>query len=69
MSEPFIVNVGDSPAYAHPQAGITAAFEDRADPFPDFGINIRALEPGRPNGMYHSESVQESFLGWGARRS
>jgi uncharacterized cupin superfamily protein len=62
MSEPFIVNVSESPAYAHPQAGITVDFEDPADRFPDLGINIRVLEPGQPNGIYHSESVQESFL-------
>jgi uncharacterized cupin superfamily protein len=62
MSEPFIVNVSESPAYAHPQAGITVGFEDPADRFPDFGMDVRVLEPGQPNGMYDSESVQESFL-------
>ena len=62
MAEPLIVNVSDSPAYAHPQAGMTVGFEAPEDRFRDFGINIRVLKPGQPNGMYHSESVQESFL-------
>ena len=62
MSEPFIVNVGEAPALAHPQAGITVPFEDRAERFGDFGINITMLQPGEPGAMYHSESVQESFL-------
>jgi uncharacterized cupin superfamily protein len=62
MSEPFIVNVSDSPAFAHPRAGTTARFDNPADRFPDFGINIQVLEPGQPNALYHSESVQESFL-------
>jgi uncharacterized cupin superfamily protein len=62
MPEPFIVNVADSPAYAHSRAGTTVGFEDRTDRFPHFGINIQALEPGQPNAIYHSESVQECFL-------
>ena len=62
MAEPFIVNVSDSPARAHPQGGISVRFEDRVERFPDFGVNIRVLEPGQPSGMYHAESVQESFL-------
>jgi uncharacterized cupin superfamily protein len=35
---------------------------DSGDRFPDFGINIAMLQPGEPSAMYHSESVQESFL-------
>jgi hypothetical protein len=37
MSEPFIVNVSEAPALAHPQAGITVPFEDFAERFPDWG--------------------------------
>ncbi len=62
MAEPFIVNVSESPAVARPRAGISVLFEDRAERFPDFGINIQMLEPGEPNAVYHSESVQEDFL-------
>jgi len=69
MAEPLIVNVSDSLAYAHARPGMTVDFEDPEDRFPDFGIDIRVLEPGQPNRMYHSESVQESFLLLAARRS
>jgi uncharacterized cupin superfamily protein len=62
MPDWFVVNVADAPAMAHERAGMTAAFEDPADRFPQLGINIRVLEPGQPNAKYHSESVQEDFL-------
>jgi uncharacterized cupin superfamily protein len=58
----FVVNVADAQAYRHNVAGTYVGFEDREDRFPDFGINIHVLEPGQPNGKYHSENVQEDFL-------
>ena len=30
--------------------------------FPDLGLNLAVLEPGRPSGLYHAESHQEDFL-------
>ncbi len=33
MSEPFVVNVSEAPAFAHPRAGITVSFEDPKDRF------------------------------------
>ena len=30
--------------------------------FPQLGIRLHVLEPGEPNGLYHSESEQEAFL-------
>ena len=30
--------------------------------FPQVGIRLKALWPGEPNGMYHSEEAQEDFL-------
>lgn len=58
----FVVNVSDSPAMRHERGGSVVRFESRDEPFSDFGINIRVLEPGQPNGLYHSESGQEDFL-------
>jgi uncharacterized cupin superfamily protein len=37
-------------------------FDGGDGPFPELGINIRALQPGLPNGLYHSENSQEDFL-------
>jgi uncharacterized cupin superfamily protein len=30
--------------------------------WPDMGVNIQVMQPGQPNGLYHSEPVQEDFL-------
>jgi hypothetical protein len=37
-------------------------FESREFWFRQLGINLTVLEPGQPNGLYHSESRQEAFL-------
>lgn len=58
----FVVNVADARALRHERRGLRVAFETPEERFPELGINIRVLEPGQPNGMYHSESVQEDFL-------
>jgi hypothetical protein len=58
----FVVNVADATARSHERGGVAVTFEDPEDRFPDFAINIRVLEPGQPNGVYHSENVQEDFL-------
>jgi len=61
-SKPFVVNVAEAKAFASKNAGSYVPFEDREDPFADFGINIHVLQPGEPNAKYHSEVSQESFL-------
>jgi uncharacterized cupin superfamily protein len=58
----FVVNVADATAVAHSRAGASVRFEDGEDPFPELGVNIRVLQPGQPNGLYHSENSQEDFL-------
>ncbi len=62
MAEPFVVNVADATALRHERAGKSVRFEHPEQRFPDFGINIRVLEPGQPAAMYHAENVQEDFL-------
>jgi uncharacterized cupin superfamily protein len=63
----FVVNVRDAawltnenPEQKPP--GSDVRFESREFPFPQVGIKIRVLEPGQPNGLYHSENAQEDFL-------
>jgi uncharacterized cupin superfamily protein len=41
--------------------GSVVPFEGEIE-FPDLGVNVRVLEPGRPNGHYHGEVHQEAFL-------
>ena len=62
MPDWFVVNVADAPAFHNERGGASARFESPEARFPDFGINIRELQPGQPNGKYHSENVQEDFL-------
>ena len=59
----FAVNVADAAAWHSERFGTSARFEDRPNrPFPEFGINVRVLEPGQPNALYHRENAQEVAL-------
>jgi uncharacterized cupin superfamily protein len=58
----FVVNLREAEWATHETFGAGCVFESRAASFPQFGINIRVLEPGQPNCLYHSESQQEAFL-------
>ena len=42
--------------------GSDCRFESEVAWFPEFAIKLRVLEPGQPNGLYHSENQQEAFL-------
>jgi uncharacterized cupin superfamily protein len=61
MPDSSIVNIADARAMLHEKAGTTIMLATEPD-LPDIGVNIRVLQPGQPNGKYHSESVQEDFL-------
>ena len=43
-------------------SGSECSFESQQFEFPQVGIRLHVLEPGEPNGLYHSESEQEAFL-------
>jgi uncharacterized cupin superfamily protein len=58
----FVVNVRDVQWATSSNFGSGCVFESREFPFPQLGINISVLEPGKPNCLYHSESQQEAFL-------
>jgi hypothetical protein len=63
----FVVNVRDARWMTAENSerkppGADCRFESREAPFPQLGIKIRVLEPGQPNGIYHSENQQEDFL-------
>jgi uncharacterized cupin superfamily protein len=71
----FVVNVRDTAWWRSEAFGASCPFEgiggsderrrktNEADArFPDVGINIHVLEPGKPNCMYHREGAQEGFL-------
>jgi len=63
MSDWFVTNVRDAHWRTHDAFGSSAWFETSPDmPFEQLGINIRVLEPGKPNCLYHRENLQEDFL-------
>jgi uncharacterized cupin superfamily protein len=57
----FVVNLADARWNEHPRAGRWTEFEP-PDGFEHYGIGVHVLPPGKPNGKYHSENVQEDFL-------
>jgi uncharacterized cupin superfamily protein len=59
----FVLSLEDALAVRNEEKGGAAyAVEPREFPFADFGLNVRVLPPGEPNGLYHSEEAQEGFL-------
>ena len=58
----FVVNVRATAWLDSDDFGSGCVFEGREHPFPQLGVNIAVLEPGKPNCLYHSESQQEDFL-------
>jgi uncharacterized cupin superfamily protein len=58
----FVVNVRDSEWWLSKTFGSGTAFETSEFPFRQLGINIAVMQPGEPNCLYHSESLQEDFL-------
>ena len=57
----FVVNVADARASESARFGASVRFED-AGRFPEFGINVRVVQPGQPASLYHRENAQEAFL-------
>ena len=63
----FVVNVCDAQWLTSENgekkpSGSECSFESAKAAFPQVGIRLHVLEPGEPNGLYHSESEQEDFL-------
>ena len=58
----FVLNAADAQWTGHERSGRWVTFEGPEHEFTEFGIGIHVLQPGEPNGKYHAESVQESFL-------
>jgi uncharacterized cupin superfamily protein len=57
----FVVNLADARWMKSAEAGHWTDFEP-PDGFEHYGIGVHVLPPGKPNGKYHSENVQEDFL-------
>ena len=58
----FVVNVRDARWARNEEFGSICRLEKAGEPFPQVGINIFVLEPGKPNCRYHREEAQEDLL-------
>jgi uncharacterized cupin superfamily protein len=62
----FVLNARDAQWWDRDGRGVLCEFEgagfEGALDFPQVGINLSRLEPGRPMAMYHWEADQEDFL-------
>jgi uncharacterized cupin superfamily protein len=56
----FVVNAREA-LWMEDDFGVFTRFEGEPT-FPQIGLNISVLQPGRPNCMYHREGAQENFL-------
>lgn len=61
MSGWWITSVRDL-RWQENELGATVELDRGADRFEEFGVNLTALQPGRPMTMYHRERLQEGFL-------
>lgn len=58
----FVKNVHDAQWYRHPLFGAVCDLEGDAGRFPQTGVNIHLIWPGKPACRYHRENAQEDFL-------
>jgi uncharacterized cupin superfamily protein len=59
----FVLNLGEALAVRNDEkGGASYPLESQDHPFRDVGVHVVVLPPGQPNGLYHSEGVQEGFL-------
>ena len=59
---PFVINLAEAPAIGAPRGATFVRLEPEGVTWPDTGVNVQVMQPGEPNGRYHSEPVQEDFL-------
>jgi uncharacterized cupin superfamily protein len=57
----FVLNAREGPWAEREGMRRSCTFEGEPR-FPQLGVNVNVLEPGRPAGLYHAESEQEDFL-------
>jgi uncharacterized cupin superfamily protein len=57
----FIVNFAEARGFRTDRFGAAVRFEGE-NHFPDLAFNVRVLQPGQPNCLYHRESQTEAFL-------
>jgi uncharacterized cupin superfamily protein len=62
MDETLVINLSDARALGHSRGVTRLSLEPEGVSWPDTGLNVQIMQPGKPNCRYHSEPVQEDFL-------
>jgi uncharacterized cupin superfamily protein len=57
----FVLNLAES-RWMRIAEGGEWSYVEPDEGFEQYGIGVHVLQPGQPNGKYHSETVQEDFL-------
>jgi uncharacterized cupin superfamily protein len=57
----LVVNLADARWMRRDGGGEWSDFGPEDD-YEQYGIGVHVLQPGEPNGLYHSETMQEDFL-------
>lgn len=57
----FVVHASQARWVKSDRFGVICDFEGDV-PFPQVGVNIHVIEPGKPSCLYHTESAQENFF-------
>ena len=57
----FVLNLAEARWMRSDEGGEWTDFEPK-EGLEQYGIGVHVLQPGQPNGKYHSENVQEDFL-------
>ena len=57
----YVLHTSEAPWFRHERFGAGCRFEGQRG-FPQVGVNLRVLEPGKPACLYHREDAQEGFL-------
>ena len=58
----YVVNIKDIRWSKSPEYGQVGSFENEGVRFPQTGVRIWVVEPGKSNCLYHRENAQEDFL-------
>ena len=58
----FVLNLDEGVAVHNAEKGPTVYPLESVDGSPEFGVNVRVVQPGQPVALYHSENQQEGFL-------
>ena len=57
----FVLHASEAPWLRSERFGLGCRFEGQTR-FPQIGVNLRVLEPGKPACLYHRENAQEDFF-------